>query len=168
MTTSVDRLSTERATLEVDLQDLLHQQEQLDGKLAVATDQIRSLETALQENRISGDTALRALLETCIRESEKIAARAIADNEMQTAGGTPSYFLMIAEELQTVLTKLSLVHESYQSDSNTNVEALARKVIYGGHLLASAHVQGMAVCSSTADIECGERKFQIVLGYGNF
>lgn len=117
-----------------------------------------SIENALQENRIRGDTALRTLLETCIRESEKIAARAINDNEMQAAGGTPSYFLMIAEELQGVLTKLSLVHENYQQDSNVNVEALARKVILGGHLLASAHVQGMAVCSSSADIECGERK----------
>lgn len=139
----------------------MHQQEQLDDKLSMANDQIKSLENALQENRIRGDSALRALLETCVRESEKIAARSINDNEMQAAGGTPSYFLMIAEELQGVLSKLAVVHENYQQDSNTNVEALARKVIYGGHLLASAHIQGMAVSNSSADIECGERKFII-------
>lgn len=82
---------------------------------------------------------------------------------MPGAGGTPNYFLMISEELKGVLTKLSIVHENYQKDSNTNVEALARKVILGGHLLASAHVQGMAVCNSSTDIECGERKLDFGL-----
>lgn len=141
----------------------MHQQEQLEEKLSGALDKITSLETALQENRIQRDTALRTLLETCIRESEKVAARSINDNEMQAAGGTPSYFLLIADELQSVLTKLSLVHGNYQQDNNENVEALARKVIMGGHLLASAYVQGMAVCNSSADIECGERKFDIFI-----
>lgn len=140
---------------------MLLQQEQLTEKLVVLTDSNQKLDIQLQETRIRGDTALRTLLETCIKESEKIAARSINDNEMPGAGGTPNYFLLISEELQDVLTKLSIVHENYQNDSSTNVESLARKVILGGHLLASAHVQGMAVCNSSTDIECGERKFQI-------
>lgn len=141
------------------MQDLLHQQEQLEEKLNLAYDTNKTIENVLQDTRIKGDTALRTLLETCVKESEKIAMRSINDNEMSRAGGTPSYFLMIAEEVQDVLTKLALVHNNYQNDSSANVEALARKVILGGHLLASAHVQATAVCSSSADIECGERKY---------
>ncbi|XP_063708140.1 huntingtin-interacting protein 1 isoform X4 [Culicoides brevitarsis] len=157
LSTTCDRLSNDKATLELDLQDLLHQQEQLEEKLNLSIDTNKTLENVLQDTRIKGDAALRALLETCVKESEKIAMRSINDNEMSRAGGTPSYFLMIAEEVQDVLTKLSLVHNNYQADSSANVEALARKIILGGHLLASAHVQGMAICASSADIECGER-----------
>ncbi|XP_063708138.1 huntingtin-interacting protein 1 isoform X2 [Culicoides brevitarsis] len=155
LSTTCDRLSNDKATLELDLQDLLHQQEQLEEKLNLSIDTNKTLENVLQDTRIKGDAALRALLETCVKESEKIAMRSINDNEMSRAGGTPSYFLMIAEEVQDVLTKLSLVHNNYQADSSANVEALARKIILGGHLLASAHVQGMAICASSADIECG-------------
>lgn len=77
--------------------------------------------------KIHGETSLRALLETCMRTSEKITLRAIAESETPGASGTSTYFIMIAEELQDVLTKLKIVHEKYLQDNN-NVEALARKV----------------------------------------
>lgn len=106
-------------------------------------------------SKIHGETALRALLEACIRTSEKITLRAIAESETPGASGTVTYFIMIAEELQDVLTKLKLVHENYLHDNN-NVEALVRKVQAAGHLFASVHEQGMAICNKSTNIENGE------------
>ncbi|XP_049295937.1 huntingtin-interacting protein 1-related protein isoform X5 [Anopheles funestus] len=132
-------------------------QEQTEQRLQAALKQLAGAETALIDSKISGETALRTLLEACIKSSEKLTLRAIGENEMPGAGGTPTYFLMIAEELQEVLTKLRMVHENYLKDNSTNVESLARKVIIGAHLLASAHVQGMTICNRSANIESGER-----------
>ncbi|XP_055533824.1 huntingtin-interacting protein 1 isoform X2 [Wyeomyia smithii] len=153
---NMDRLLTEKGTIESDLQDLLHQQDEMDQKYQDALGTMRNLESSLVDAKISGETALRTLLEACIKSSEKLALRAISESEMPGAGGTPTYFLMIAEELEEVLSKLAIVHESYRKDNSTNVESLARKVIIGAHLLASAHVQGMSICNRSANIECGE------------
>uniref|UniRef100_A0A1Q3FLM3 Putative actin-binding protein n=1 Tax=Culex tarsalis TaxID=7177 RepID=A0A1Q3FLM3_CULTA len=132
-------------------------QEEMDARYQTALDTIRNLENSLADAKITGESALRALLEACIKSSEKLTLRAISENEMPGAGGTPTYFLMIAEELQDVLSKLTIVHDNYLKDNSTNVESLARKVIIGAHLLASAHVQGMSICNRSANIECGER-----------
>ncbi|XP_035789603.1 huntingtin-interacting protein 1-like isoform X2 [Anopheles albimanus] len=153
---NLERSVAEKEAIESDLQDLLHQQEEKERRVQSAQTKICELETALADSRISGDTALRTLLEACIKSSEKLTVRAIGENEMPGAGGTPTYFLMIAEELQEVLTKLKMVHENYLKDNSTNVESLARKVIIGAHLLASAHVQGMTICNRSANIESGE------------
>nr|XP_029720881.1 huntingtin-interacting protein 1-like isoform X1 [Aedes albopictus]XP_029720882.1 huntingtin-interacting protein 1-like isoform X1 [Aedes albopictus] len=154
---NMDRLLAEKGAIESDLQDLLHQQEQMEHRYQDALGTIKNLENCLIDTKISGETALRTLLEACIKSSEKLTLRAISENEMPGAGGTPTYFLMIAEELQEVLSKLAIVHENYLKDNSTNVESLARKVIIGAHLLASAHVQGMSICNRSANIECGER-----------
>ncbi|XP_055619994.1 huntingtin-interacting protein 1 isoform X2 [Toxorhynchites rutilus septentrionalis] len=153
---NMDRMLTEKVAIESDLQDLLHQQEEMDQRYQEALATVRHLESSLVDAKITGETALRTLLEACIKSSEKLTLRAISENEMPGAGGTPTYFLMIAEELQDVLSKLTIVHESYRKDNSTNVESLARKVIIGAHLLASAHVQGMSICNRSANIECGE------------
>ncbi|XP_049295934.1 huntingtin-interacting protein 1-related protein isoform X2 [Anopheles funestus] len=157
---NMERLLSEKETVESDLQDLLHQQEQTEQRLQAALKQLAGAETALIDSKISGETALRTLLEACIKSSEKLTLRAIGENEMPGAGGTPTYFLMIAEELQEVLTKLRMVHENYLKDNSTNVESLARKVIIGAHLLASAHVQGMTICNRSANIESGEQELK--------
>lgn len=117
--------------------------------------QIQSLGNEIIASKIHGETALKTLLETCIKSSGNLANRAISDNE---TAGTTGYFMIIAEELKDTLMKIVLVHENYLEDNN-NVESLARKIILGGHLLASVHVQGMAICNQSADIECGERKY---------
>ncbi|XP_058055147.1 huntingtin-interacting protein 1 isoform X4 [Anopheles bellator] len=154
---NMERSLSEKETIESDLQDLLHQQEETEQRLRAAQATVGTLQAALADSRITGETALRTLLEACIKSSEKLTLRAIGENEMPGAGGTPTYFLMIAEELQEVLTKLKMVHENYLKDNSTNVESLARKVIIGAHLLASAHVQGMTICNRSANIESGER-----------
>lgn len=104
---------------------------------------------------------MRALMEACIKSSEKLALRAISDNDVATTAGTSTYFMMIAEELQQVLNELNIVHETYVADNNS-VEGLARKVILGGHLMATVHVQGMTICNSSADIEFGESKLKFL------
>lgn len=149
----------EKETSEIDCQDLLHQQEQLTEKLAEANLKYQALELDLTNSRIHGETGLRTLLEACVKTSEKLTLRAITESEMPGASGTATYFIMMAEELQDVLTKLKMVHESYLKDNTNNVEALARKVIVGGHLLASVHEQGMAICNKSTNIDSGESKF---------
>lgn len=119
---------------------------------------IQLLGNEIIASKIHGETALKTLLETCIKSSGNLANHAISDNEISVTAGTPGYFMIIAEELKDTLMKIVLVHENYLEDNN-NVESLARKVILGGHLLASVHIQGMAICNQSADIEQGERKW---------
>lgn len=149
----------EKETCETDIQDLLHQQEQLDQTHNQALAKIKELEQELVNSKIHGETALRTLLEACIKTSEKITLRAIAESETPGASGTSTYFILVAEELQDVLTKLKIVHENYLKDNNNNVEALARKVQSSGHLLASVHEQGMAICNKSTNIDTGESTY---------
>lgn len=160
MNANYGRVLVEKETFETDIQDLLHQQEQMDQKHNEALARIRELEIELMNSKIHGETALRALLEACIKTSEKITLRAITDSETPGASGTATYFIMIAEELQDVLTKLKIVHENYRKDNN-NVEALVRKVQASGHLLASVHEQGMAICNKSTNIDTGESMMQL-------
>lgn len=151
-------MQVERLDLENDVQDLLHQQSELEERNRVAEQKIGALEGSIRESEIKYSVALRSLLETCIKSSEKMATRAISENEFAgTPIGTPGYFTLIAEELQEVLSELGVSHGEYVSDKNC-AELFARKVILGGHLMATAHVQGVSVCSTCPDIESGERK----------
>lgn len=154
----MERILCEKCELESDIQDLLGQQEELEEKSREYQSRIAEMEDNLRSTKIHNDASLRALLEACIKSSEHIASKPLNDAELSTAIGTPTYFLMMAEELQDVLTKLDIVHKKYMENSS-NVEGLARKVILGGHLLATVHVQGLAICNSSADIERGERKY---------
>lgn len=120
---------------------------------------IQQLEIDLMNAKIHGETALRALLETCIKTSEKITLRAIAESETPGASGTSTYFIMVAEELQDCLAKLKIAHENYLKDNNNNVEAFVRRVQSSGHLLASVHEQGMAICNKSTNIDSGESKY---------
>lgn len=157
MHASAERLHIEKNNFESDLQDILHEQEEIAEKHKNALLTIQGLESTLESTLIRDETRLRALVEACIKSAEKLTTRAMADNDVTSAAGTSSYFMMIAEELQNVLNELSIVHDGYLNDSS-NVEGLARKVILGGHLMATVHVQGMTICNTSADIECGERK----------
>jgi hypothetical protein len=165
MNANYERVLVEKETFETDCQDLLHQQEQLDQKHNEALARIQQLEIDLVNAKIHGETALRALLEACIKTSEKITLRAISESETPGASGTSTYFIMIAEELQDVLAKLKIVHENYVKDNTNNVEALVRKVQSSGHLLASVHEQGMAICNKSKNIETGESKFQLKVSF---
>lgn len=152
-------MQTERLDLENDVQDLLHQQTELEEQNKAAQETIKSLQGEVQESEIKYSAALRSLLETCIKSSEKMATRSISENEFAgTAIGTPGYFTLIAEELQEVLSELGVSHGEYVTDKNC-AELFARKVILGGHLMATAHIQGISVCSTCSDIECGEREY---------
>ena len=140
------------------MQDLLHEQEELNEKYTAALSTVAALEATIQDTKIRDETHLRALIEATIKSSEKLTTRAMSENEVAGTAGTSSYFMMVAEELQSVLNELTIVHESYLMD-NSNVEGLARKIILGGHLMATVHVQGMTICNTSADIECGESEY---------
>lgn len=108
----------EKETCETDIQYLLHQQEQLDQTHNEALAKIKELEHELVNSKIHGETALRTLLEACIKTSEKITLRAIAESETPGASGTSTYFILVAEELQDVLTKLKIVRTYLQIDKH--------------------------------------------------
>lgn len=163
---TVDRLNVDKDNFETDLQDLLHEQEQLAEKHATSLATISVLEAAIVDARIRDETRLRALIEACVKSAEKLTTRAMLDDEVAGTAGTSAYFMMQAEELQRVLNELVIVHAAYVADSGS-VEGLARKVIVGGHLMATVHVQGMTICNTLADIECGERKedYCVLIGF---
>lgn len=139
------------------MQDLLHEQETLNEQLAQSEAHQQSLEQTLSDLRINQETAQRALIQTCIKSAENLTTRAVAENEVAAANGTSSYFRMVAEELQSVLNELVLVHAAYANDPDGNGEGMVRKIVLAGHLLASVHVQGMSVGNTASDIEIGER-----------
>lgn len=153
---TLERLSNEKHEIENDLQDLLHQQNELDEKHRNALQTISALESSLQDSKIHGETSLRTLLEACIKSSENLAMRAANENEFSQAAGTSAYFMMIAEELQEKFNELKIVYDKYSND-NSQVEGLARKTVLAGHLMATVQIQGMTICNTSADIECGER-----------
>lgn len=152
---NLERLSEEKASMECDFQDLLHQQAELESKYKKSLEIIKELESSLATAKIHGESALRALLEACIRSSEKLAVRAYTEKEFSNATGTSSYFMMLAEELQNNLNELQIVYEKYTSDP-TAVEGFSRKIVLTGHLLSIIQIQGMTVCNTSADIEAGE------------
>lgn len=154
----MERLRVEKLTIENELQDLLHQQLDMEERHKQFEAAIAVLEDRVKETEIRNEAAIKSLLESIIKSSEKLATRAISENELAgTAIGTPAYFLLVAEELQDNLTELAASHAQYIND-NSAVEAFARKVISGGHLMASSHVQGISVCNTCSDIDSGERK----------
>lgn len=144
----------EKENIEVDFQDLMHQQEMVEQK---NNEIVQRLEQQLSDLKIHSDIQIRTLLEACIKTSENITMRAITECEAG-ACGTTTYFIMVAEELQDVLVKLKIVHENYTKDGENNMEALVRKVQSLGHLMSSIHEQGMTICNKSTNIEHGESK----------
>lgn len=152
-------MAEERSTFESDMQDLLLEQETLNEQLTISSGKIRTLEDTLRDARISHDAGMRALIQTCIKSSENLTTRAIAENDVVITAGTSSYFRLVADELQEVLNGLVLVNAAYTNDPDNNGEGLARKVILAGHLLSTLHIQGMTICNTSADIETSERMY---------
>lgn len=148
----------DRLDLENDIQDLLLQQQELEKQNRAAQETIASLEERLQNTIIKSDVALRSLLECCIRSAQKMTTRATAEDQFgAAAAGTPSHFSLVADELDDMLTELAAAHNQYILDASCT-ETFARKVIVGGHLMASTYTQGIAVCNTCADIDSGERE----------
>lgn len=154
-----DRLQDEKQTVESDIHDLLSEQDEYNEKLLQTSNTIHTLEEALKNARINSDCRIRALVEACIRSSEKLVTRATTENDVAVAAGTSAYFMMFGEELCELLSELSIVHTNYVGDSYNNVEALARKCILMGHLMATVYIQGNTICKTSANIERGERKY---------
>ncbi|XP_059609109.1 huntingtin-interacting protein 1 isoform X2 [Phlebotomus argentipes] len=152
-----DRLAVDKSDIECELQDLLHQQTELEEKHTATLQTVGNLEAALKDAQIHGEVVVRALLEACIKSSESLATRTMTEEEFGGgAAGSPAYFGLMAEELTDVLTKLGISHQQYVAD-NASVEPFARKIIMAGHLMATVQIQGVIVCNSTSDIECGEQ-----------
>lgn len=149
-----------KTIIECDLHDLLLEQDEYNEKLSQTNNTIHILEEALKNARINGDARIRALVEACIKSSEKLVTRATAENDVAVAAGTSAYFMMFGEELTELLNELSMVHSNYVADSYNNVEALARKCILIGHLMASVFIQGNTICKTSANIERGESEFE--------
>lgn len=148
-----------KQTIECDLHDLLLEQDEYNEKLSQTNNTIHTLEEALKNARINGDARIRALVETCIKSSEKMVTRATAENDVAVAAGTSAYFMLFGEELTEVLSELSMAHTNYVTDSYNNVEALARKSILMGHLMATVYIQGNTICKTSANIERGESMY---------
>lgn len=152
-----------KQTIECDLHDLLLEQDEYNEKLSQTNNTIHTLEEALKNARISGDARIRAMVEACIKSSEKMVTRATAENDVAVAAGTSAYFMLYGEELDELLSELSMAHASYVADSYNNVETLARKCILMGHLMATVYIQGNTICKTSANIERGESKFWLTI-----
>lgn len=152
-------MQNDKVTIESDLIDLLNEQDEYNEKLEKSNNTIHILEEALKNARINGDARIRALVEACIKSSEKMVVRAAAEHDVAVATGTSAYFMLFGEELTGLLNELSMVHSNYVTDNYNNVEALARKCILMGHLMATVYIQGVTICKMSANIESGESKY---------
>lgn len=156
---STTRLHADKDNVETDLQDMLHEQEQLQARHNEAKCELAELKLAADARLIREETRIRALTETCIRSAEKLSARTLLDDELDTVADAAAYLQLHSEQLQTVLGELAIVHGKYRTDPTTNVESLARKVIGAGHLMATVQLQARQMCNTSMDIEAGESKF---------
>lgn len=163
---NVERVTNEKLAIENELQDLLIQQEELQETQNKAQNTIQSLKDEILNIKVHSEISIKALLQTCVKSSHNLAIKAISDSDISGTAGTPAYFMMLAEELKDVLTKLNFVHEKYLDDNN-NIEGLTRKVIHCGHLFASIHTQGLIICNNSADIEYGERTLEQIKEWNN-
>lgn len=155
-------MQNDRVTIESDLIDLLTEQDEYNEKLEKSNNTIHILEEALKNARINGDARIRALVEACIKSSEKLVIRAAAEHDVAVATGTSAYFMLFGEELTGLLNELAMVHCNYVTDNYNNVEALARKCILMGHLMATVYIQGVTICKTSANIESGESEYSKV------
>lgn len=151
-------MQNEKLTVEYDLHDLLDEQDEFETKLKEEYEKMRTLEEALQLTRVSSGQLIRNLLDACIKSSEKLVTRATSENDVAAAAGTSSYFMMIAEELTTILNELAAISRDFRFENNDHVEALACKSILIGHAMASVYIQGVTICKTSANIESGESK----------
>lgn len=154
-------MQNDKVTIESDLIDLLTEQDEYNEKLEKSNNTIHILEEALKNARINGDARIRALVEACIKSSEKLVIRAAAEHDVAVATGTSAYFMLFGEELTGLLNELSMVHSNYVTDNYNNVEALARKCILMGHLMAAVYIQGVTICKTSANIESGESEYPV-------
>jgi hypothetical protein len=149
-----ERMLREKGVLEMDVHDLLYQQEQIESKTSEMTSKY-SEEMSQLKNKY--DSALRALLETCIKTSEEITERSIQDNEtLEFNQINSTHFILASEEFQDVLTKLKGVHENYLQDNDGNSQAFVRNIINCGHILSIVHERGILLCNKSANIHSGE------------
>lgn len=133
MNANYDRVMDTKGDLETDVHDLLFQQEEFERRN-------------------------RALLEACIKASEETSARTIQENETPGFQINATYFIMVSEELQDVLTKLKGVHGDFLKDNNSHTDALLRTTVRCSHLLNLIHERGMAICNKSTNINTGESK----------
>lgn len=122
-----------KESLETDIHDLLFQQEEFERRN-------------------------RALLEACIKATEETSVRTIQENETPGFQINATYFIMVSEELQDVLTKLKSVHEDFTKDNNPHTDTLVRTTVRCSHLLNLIHERGMAICNKSTNINSGESK----------
>ncbi|XP_031630264.1 huntingtin-interacting protein 1 isoform X3 [Contarinia nasturtii] len=157
-TQTIYEYDVEKITMAGKMEEMQNKlEDEYNEKLSQTNNTIHTLEEALKNSRISGDARIRALVETCIKSSEKMVTRAAAETDVAVAAGTSAYFMLFSEELMELLNELSMAHSNYVSDSYKNVEALARKSILMGHLMATVYIQGNNICKTSANIELGER-----------
>lgn len=121
-------------------------------------EKMRTLEEALQLCRVSSGQLIRNLLNACIKSSEKLVTHATSENDVTAAAGTSSYFMMIAEELTTILNELAVISRDFRFEDNDHVTALTGKTILIGHAMATVYIQGITICKTSANIENGERE----------
>lgn len=121
-----------KGDLETDIHDLLFQQEEFERRN-------------------------RALLEACIKASEETSVRTIQENETPGFQINATYFIMVSEELQDVLTKLKSIHGDFLKDK-THTDGLLRTTVRCGHLLNLIHERGITICNKTRNINTGESK----------
>lgn len=144
-------------------------QSEFESKLLEEREKMRTLEEALQLCRVSSGELIRNLFNNCIKSSEKLVTRATSENDVAAAAGTSSYFMMIAEELTTILNELAAISRDFRFDDNDHVTALTGKTILIGHAMASVYIQGVTICKTSANIESGERKkFKYEIYYQSF
>lgn len=158
MNESTTRLHADKDNVETDLQDMLHEQEELQARFAEAKSELAEVKLTIESQVIREETRMRALVETCIRSAEKLTSRTLLDDELDTVADAAAYLQLHSEQLQTVLGEMAIVHGKYRVDPANNVESLARKVIGAGHLMATIQLQARQMCNASTDIESGESR----------
>lgn len=117
--------------------------------------------------KIQNSAAQSALMKILIKGFEELSLRSIQEGETPGTQTSSAYFIILSDELQDLLTKLTMIYKTYSNDKDLNAEGYARNLISSGHLLSLIYDRGMAICNTLTNINSGEKIASQIKEYGN-
>lgn len=133
----------------------MYQQEEIERR---TNDLQVKFDADVSQLKIQNHAAQSALMKTLIKGFEELNLRSVQEGETPSAQTTSAYFIMLSDELQDLLSKMTIIYRNYNNDNNLNAEGFARNVISSGHLLSLIYDRGMAICNTLTNINSGDSK----------
>lgn len=161
---SVGRYESELTSSKSEIQQI---QAIMTEKQLKAEEELKKLEEALRDVKEESEKQLilkeklieenvHHIIKACLTTAKEIATRTLTDQHLMDIKDNPALFIVISNELQTILT--SFIHSQKDNQlGKPNIEEMLKNIIVSSHLIAAVQDRGVLICNNSADIEFGER-----------